>query len=158
MDVVDDDEQRRALREPDEQPVEPVERREVGVGRRAGVGLGEERQRVRRATLEQRRTLGLGERGERRLEQLPDGAEREVALELRAAGAQHLQPALLDDLAHGGEQTRLADPGRPLDQHEAAAPGGGGVDERAQRLQLVLPVDESLQRHARPSAVVVARL
>ena len=114
--VVDDDRQRA---EPGGEPVEAVQHGVVGLAagreRPGGVGGG----------------AGVGDRHVG--EQLLDAAERERALELRAAGAQH---ALVRDLA---EQRALADPGRPADQQAAAQ----AVEQRRDRGALGVSFEQS---------------
>ena len=109
VDVVDEHEQRPLLGEVGRQPVQPVQRR-------AGVLLAahaaQHRPRQRRRT---REVLFA----HHRLEQLPHDREREVALELGPARAQHA-PAVRQR-PRRPEQPRLADPGRPFDQQPATA-------------------------------------
>jgi hypothetical protein len=75
------------------------------------------------------------------LEQLAHDAERELALELRRARGEHAQ---LGALAQAGEQARLADAGRTLDQHQPPAAGGRVPDEVVERGDLPVTVQ---QRH-----------
>jgi hypothetical protein len=56
-----------------------------------------------------------------------------------------------------GEQSRLPDAGGPFDEHQAAAAGGRGVDEREQSLEFRLPVDESLERQCSAFGAIAAR-
>ena len=80
--------------------------------------------------------------GKRRLEELADDAERELALELGAPRAQHPHAAARPPLPHRGEQRRLPDAGRPLDDDEPAAPGAGLVQGAVDPRQLVAPLEQ----------------
>jgi hypothetical protein len=136
--IVDRQQERPGGGQVEREPVEPVQRgelraglavrrllaREHGGGRRSGAG-----QRL----LRPRRHVGL--------EQLAHDAERELALELRGAGGEHAQ---LGTLAQTGQQARLADPGRTLDQHQPPAAGDRVRDEAVERGDLTIAVQ---QRH-----------
>ena len=109
VDVVDEHQQRPLGGEVGRQPVEPVQRR-AGVLLAAHAAQHRPRQRRRAAEV-----LVAHDR----LEQLPHDREREIALELRPARAQH-QPAVRQ-LPRRAEQPRLPDPRRPFDQQPTPA-------------------------------------
>ena len=67
---------------------------------------------------------------QRLLEQLAHDAEGELALQQRAAGAQHAEPAALGGAAQRGDHRGLADARRTLDERRAAA----AVARRLERL------------------------
>ena len=70
------------------------------------------------------------ERREVGLKQLAHDAERELLLEVGAAGNQHLEAGRGREHAGLGDEPRLAHPGAPLDRHHPSGPGRGGVDDR----------------------------
>ena len=90
-----------------------------------------------------------GRRGrEQRLEELAHDAERELPLELAAARRQHAEPRGLRDRPRLGEQAGLADPGAALDRCEPPVPVARGVEERAQRGDVGLALEERRGRAA----------
>ncbi len=119
--VVDREEQRLLPGQPGEQPVQPVQHGEAGGARRRV----ERRPRRRRVRLEHRRGQrgGAGEelRREHRLQQLPDDAERQLALELAGPRDEHARA--VGPRGRGGdlEQTGLADPGGAFDHQQRDA-------------------------------------
>ncbi len=138
MQVVDCEEQRPLLREPEHEPEQRVQRRErcpfgvrVGFpedGRGRGGGAGEQR------------LLPLGRR-KLSLEELPDHAEGKLALEPAAPGREHphgslrTSPGLRD-------QTALADAGGPVDDHDASVPRRGARDIPLDLLDLAPPLQQ----------------
>ena len=115
--------------------------------------LGLARARVgERARVEER----LGERGrareqlgaharrrgrEQRLEQLPDDAEGELALELAAARGEHAH-VVAERCARLGQQARLADAGAALDHDQRAVAGARPLGEREDRRELAVALEE----------------
>ena len=93
-------------------------------GRAALDRCGEPERAARRAgrAVEQRLARGLVERRERRLEQLADEREREVALQLGRTRGQHAHAGCATALARGLQQARLAEPGGRLDDASRPAP------------------------------------
>ena len=79
----------------------------------------------------------------RRLEQLPDDAEAEVAFQLPSPGAQHSHPRVAGNRAGPLDQRRLADPGWSLEQQDPAGPAGRGDGSASKRVQLAV----ALQQH-----------
>jgi hypothetical protein len=67
------------------------------------------------------------------LQELPDDAEAERALELRPAGAERLEPGLARERARGGHERGLADARRPLDHERPAVAGSGVLGARPDR-------------------------
>jgi hypothetical protein len=122
VNVVDCQQQRRALGEVRHQPVQPVQDavrciRALGRRRRRREDRSGEHGRAG-----QQLAATFGRRsGDRGLEQLASDAEAVAALERPAAGDQHVEPERPRPLAAFAEQPRLADPGRALHQHHAAA-------------------------------------
>jgi hypothetical protein len=88
----------------------------------AGLAAGQRKRagRQRGGALEHVRALPGVRFGERGLEQLADDAEREVALQLGAARAQHAQAVGLGGRAGDAQHLGLADPGRALDDDQRA--------------------------------------
>ena len=136
--VVDRDQQRLALGDVRDDPVEAVQQREL---RRAA--LAPARRRLTAAApacAAAPASTRLRSRGEAarqvRLEQLQRDAERELALELAAARAQHRHRARLRALDRVRQQQRLADPAGALQQHHAALAGGRRGDRLVERSQL----------------------
>jgi hypothetical protein len=114
--VVDRDDQRPALSELAEQPVQAVQ----GVSQLAPGRCGSEAEHARRQPrrpVQQLGALGTVKPAQGRAQQLAYSAERKARLELAAARPQ-------DAVAHAGErldeQRGLADPRRPLDQQRPA--------------------------------------
>ena len=136
MQVVDREQQRLLGREVEREPVQAVQRRERG----GALLVGRER------LLEQR-----GGRGGRArepaagddpgLEQLAHDAVGELALELPGPRLQDLERRPRT-LAQAGEQPGLADAGRPLDQHEAAAARGRVRDQRVELRELRVALEQ----------------
>ena len=86
--------------------------------------------------------LGIGLGAERRLEALAGHAHREVALELGAARVQDPHAVLRRALARRGEQARLADARRSLDEERPACSLARSRQHGGDRGQLLLPIDE----------------
>ena len=105
--------------------------------------------RPRRRPGARERPLGHGRVGQQPLEQLADDAEREVALEVRAAGREHARAGALRAAAHLAEQPRLADAGRALDQRRAALARQRVAEQRAERRQLALALHQAAHRGRR---------
>lgn len=61
-------------------------------------------------------------------EQLPDDAEWKRRFHLAAAGGQSEKSVLPPQLTCRGEQRRLPDPSRSLDQQQGVPTAGGGHD------------------------------
>ncbi len=117
MQVVDDEQDGLLSGDVGDEPVEPVEHPQGDVRRLAGQpGRLEERGRQLGRAGERLCSLLFGQLDEVRLEQLADDAEGERALELGAPGAERPHPRRLPAAPRLGEQSRLADSGRPLDR------------------------------------------
>jgi len=159
--IVDDHAERAVCGEVRAQPVEAVEDRERGVDARKG-------RTVRRcawepeqtgchagSVLHQIDTFELRCLDERGLEQLPHHAEGEIDLHLGRARPQDAHSALCRCSARRGEQRRLADPGRPFDHHEPAAPRASVGQRRLDPRQLIVPLEERFggrgHFHVRPA-------
>ena len=163
MDVVNDQADRTGRREIGAQPVEAMEdckrdvraeRRRV-VGSRGGARQFEDGRRRASGRVQQLAPLELGCVRQRRLEELADDAERELALELGAPGAENQHAARGRRLPHRGEHRRLPDPGRPFQHDEPATPGAGLVEGAVDVRELVDPFEEPrVERlaHQMPSA------
>ena len=111
MDVVDRQGNRALVGDVVHQPVEPVEHRERAIGggkRRRIAGQREQRLRERRGAVEQPVPLLLRHPRDGGLEELPDRAVREVALELGGSRPQAREPRLPRGLHRGPQQARLA--------------------------------------------------
>ena len=80
--------------------------------------------------------------GEQGLEQLAHHPERKLALELGAAGAEHRDAVGGGEPAHRGEQRRLPDPRRPLDQRHASARPADAGDQRVELGHLALALEQ----------------
>jgi hypothetical protein len=96
-----------------------------------------------------RRSVALGalSRHQRRLEQLPDDAEGELALELGPARGQHGEALALGLAADRANQRRLADPRRPLDEQAAAGTASGRAEHLCGLPELRAPLEQG--SHAR---------
>jgi hypothetical protein len=141
--VVDRDEKRSAGGDVGRQPVEAMERRQRRIPGRLDRQLGglEERRRERGSADKQLGSLLLRQAGEERLEELPDDAVRERALELGAARAQHLHPRLSGASLRLRHEGRLADSGRALDRKQPTT-ASGSADESLDCNQLGLTLKE----------------
>ena len=147
--VVDDDAERAGGGQVRAQPVEAVQDRERGIDARR---VRRRPQRVRPeaeqggrhagGVLQQIGALELRCLGQRRLEKLTHDSEGEIALQLGPARPQHAHPAVCRRRPRRGEQRRLADPGRPLDHHEPAAPGASLGQGRFDPRQLLASFEE----------------
>jgi hypothetical protein len=145
LEVVDDEERGRPLGDVRGQPVEAVKRRErrILVGEPgADLGQVEERRREMCRPRQQATAFLVSARGEVRLEQLTNDAVREVRFQLAAARAQDLEPERLGALTRAGEQTRLPDPGRPLEEKERAPARGSCRQVSFNQGELALALDQ----------------
>ena len=133
--VVDRQQQRPLGGQVERDPVQAVQRREGHVA--LALQRAEHRRGGRRGAAQQ-----LLAAGDDALEQLAHDAERELALELGAAGAEHERAAVGRPPARLGEQRALADPGRTLDEHGPALARRRRVDQREQLCDLTLALDE----------------
>ena len=115
--VVDDEQEGRGLGERRDQPVERVDELGAGVAARGRCGrlAEDERGAALRGARQQARALAGGGGPQARFEQLSRDAERELALELCAAGVEDGEAGRRRVGERGGEQRGLADAGRPLD-------------------------------------------
>ena len=145
LQVVDLEQQRALGREVERQPVQAVQsgERRVAACRHAVAGGGEHDLRGGRGAGQRRRV------GDHALEQLADDAERELALELARARVEHERAVGARAAAELGEQARLADPGRALDQHRAALPHRRLGEQRVQQRDLAVALDERRGRRDR---------
>lgn len=78
------------------------------------------------------------------LEQLAYDAERERTLQRAPAGRQHPHGPLGREPARLGQQPRLSDPGRTLEQQQAGLPASEVVQRRPECGELAVPVDETV--------------
>jgi hypothetical protein len=143
--VVDRDEQRLPAREVGDQPVQPVQ---TLVHQLRVVGL------LLAARLEDRQgelcrpgeeggavLLGLLELdGVRRL---AHDAVRVAPLQLGGAHGDRVHAPLAGEIEGGVHQPRLADAGRPLDRHDAAAAADGRLQGAVQRRDLGVPLEQA---------------
>jgi hypothetical protein len=79
-----------------------------------------------------------------RLEQLAHDAEGKLALELAGARRQHAHVLLLGGGPQLGEQPALPDPGRSLDQSQAASAARRVPQHGAERFELAVAFEEQL--------------
>ena len=89
---------------------------------------------------------GLGAACEHGVEQLPNHAIGEVALELPTPRPQLVEPGVRRDPPSGVEQARLADSRRALDRHRRPTARGGRSGQLAQLRELSLPFDQHARR------------
>ena len=146
--VVDREQQRPLAGEVGGEPEQAVERGERRDARLVGVGRAEHRRGGRGGTGERgRAALRIG--GEP-LEQLPDDAEAELALELASARGQDVE-RVAGIGAQLGEQPGLADPGRAADHHQppAAVRGRPRRPRRAPRSRRRAPAAPLMRHRAR---------
>jgi hypothetical protein len=148
--VVDREQQRLLGAQVDGEPVEAVQHRERAVGLGAGVGRDRLEQHPGRGGGAGEQPLARARVGEQRLEELADDAECVLALELAAARAEHAQPGVGRAAPRLAEQLRLADAGGALDDHEPGKPGRRLVDERRQRVELLLAFEQARRGSSDP--------
>jgi hypothetical protein len=110
--------------------------------------VAEHRRRCTSRTGEQTRPLTFV--GELRFEQLADDTEGEVPLELAAARGAHAQLTLCTKRLRLGEEPRLADSRRTLDQNEACPSVRRSVDRRREPLELPLTLEQASRARVRP--------
>jgi hypothetical protein len=92
--------------------------------------------------LQQLGALELRCLGQRRLEKLTHDSKGEIALQLSPPRPQHAHSALCSRGPRRREQRSLADPGRPLDDHERALARAGRGKHRLDPRQLLAPFEE----------------
>ena len=158
MGVVDDEAGRLRCGEIGAQPVQTVQDRERRLGPRGEAtaravvpGQGQRSRRPVRPRPAAARSAPPRGLRQGRLEQLAHDAEGELALELGAAGGEHLHPAGLGAAPGGGEQRGLADAGRALNDHQAPGPRAAAGQRRRMRVS-------SSPRSSRPCGPCVSRL
>ena len=88
-------------------------------------------------------SLAFGRLGQRRLEQLSDNTEHEVALELVRARTKHAHALVSGRGSRCREQSRLADAGGPLDHDEPAASGASLRKRRFDTSELFVPLEQN---------------
>ena len=128
--IVHEQQQRPLRREVGHEPVQPVQHREPRVG-------GRQRRRGRCRQAERRggeRRGSLQPAGRGAFEQLADGAEAELPLQLAAGRGEHRQ--LARERGGVAQERGLADPRRALDDREPAAALRGAGDQRGQPRRL----------------------
>ena len=146
--VVDEHHGGCALRDAQHDPVQRMQDCEPGRVRRARRGVpgihdgaggrgrtGEEVLAVRRR-----------QRGDRPLQQRPRDAPSELALELVAARTDDIEPGLARQMGGVCEERGLAEPGRGLDEHRPAVPGGGAREQIGQSCCLGVALEQRLVR------------
>ena len=124
----------RVRRQPVEAVDQPESRVVADLARRV-------EQRVRQPGRSAQKALAIAA-GEQRLEELECAAEGELALDLGAAGHGDRDPGVGGHGTGGGEQRGLPDPGRSLDDDQAAGAGARGLDRAVQDGQLDLPLEQ----------------
>jgi hypothetical protein len=127
-----------------DQPVEAVEHREISLGLALVEcrSAPEQGPRQLRGAREEPLDLGVGGARDRRLEQLPDRAVREIALEHRGAGAQAGETVLLGPLDGRSQQACLAEARRGLSEDHAAVPAGCALESLGEPAELALALEE----------------
>jgi hypothetical protein len=139
--VVDDDRERPVpAGEVDRQPVQPADERGK-VRRRRARGV-EQQARMGRLSVEEPVPLRRRRPGQPRCEELDRHAERRLALELERPGLMHVHPRVARLLRRGGEQPRLPDPRRPLDEHQLARAPLRRRQGRGQGGELPVPLEQ----------------
>jgi hypothetical protein len=137
LQVVDRDQHRPLVGQVERGPVQAVQDRE----RALGVALGRPEHALGGRRRAGQQTAALVGVARERLEQLAHRAERELALELAAAGGEHGHP--VGALARRRQQAALADPRRPLDQHHRAARVARPVEQPLERRDLALALEQA---------------
>ena len=128
------------------QPVEAVEDRERWIDvqkaarRQRGAGSSEQAPPRRQPLRRSARSASMPRRV--RLEELTHDSEGEIALQLRSPRTKHAHAALRSGRPRGPEQRRLADPGRPFDYQEPAAPCAGLGKRRLDLRQFLAPLEQ----------------
>jgi len=141
--VVHHDQQRIAGRQVRHQPVEAVRRRMRDVvPDRAGLGSAEHPRRQPGGPVQQ--LVPFARPGPRpgRLEQLAGDPVAEATFQGQPARGQDPQARRGRTGARRPQQRRLADPGRPFDQHEGAAARSGGRCGRGERRQFIVAFED----------------
>ena len=151
------------------QPVEPVQHGErpvagagrIALGRGGRTGQAESPSREARCARQQLLALGGRRCCERRLEQLANDSERELALQLGSAAPEDAHPARLGGRTRAGHERGLSHPGRAFDDDEAPVSFAGPVERRLHPRELVPALDQrralrkhgagGLRPHLRPS-------
>jgi hypothetical protein len=143
--VVDDDRQRAVDGEVGREPVQAVERGE----RRVPVaGLDDDVEHLAgRGRRTDQSSLLRGGIHQRRLEELTHHAERERPLQRTAPGGQDAQTCGRAAPPRLGQQPRLADAGRALEQQHARLAVHDPTDRRVNRGDLVLALEQERRRH-----------
>ncbi len=153
--VVDEHRDRTLAREVGRQPVERVAGRERVLGRGDGGALerdAEQRGGEPGRAGEQR--VGLAAPALQGLvEELAHDPEREVLLELGAARSEDREPGLGRGVPRRLHQRRLADAGRPVDQHHAAGALRGPGDRLPHHGELGVALEQLRGAHATLEAV-----
>jgi hypothetical protein len=147
--VVDDETNRTRGGQVGAQPVQAVDDRERRIDSGA-VQLGASRRPGKRqqpgrdagSVVQQFCALRLRRFGQGRLEELTNDAKREVALQLGSARAKGTHAVRRRFGAHGIEQRRLSDPGRPFDDHEAPMPRARVGEGRSDPRELLAPLKQ----------------
>src|SRR4029079_9287332 len=86
-----------------------------------------------------RPVIGVDEDG---IEQLSHDAERQLALEVASARGEHAETGVLRCVASRGEQAGLPDPGRSLDQRQAAPPLERALDQIPENTELTVALEQ----------------
>jgi hypothetical protein len=147
LEVVDREHERAVARQRGRQPEEAVDR---GVAVRLG-GVGrhlltaQHRPRQPRGAREQLVALRIRELEHHGIQELASNAERDVFLELGAAGAEDACVIHSDGVARRAQKPCLADSRRPLDDDETAVALQGIARRGSQRRKLCIPLDERVQ-------------
>jgi hypothetical protein len=79
---------------------------------------------------------------QKRIDQLPNDAERQLALEVAPTGGEHAETGTLRRLTSRGEQSALPDPGRSLDQRQAPPPFERALDQVIDDAELAVALEQ----------------
>ena len=144
MRVVHDQQPRAVLGQAGRHQVQRVQHREPFGGRTVVQRplRGDRQERGLGGAVQQPVAVGRGQRGQRRLQQLPGEAERELLLDLAAAGGQQVKSVVGRAFRGGPEQRGLAASGRALDDHRAAPARCGVGHRRVQGVQVGVSFQE----------------
>ena len=154
--VIDHEQQRLSLREPQHEPVEGVQDREGRFGdtfARTVLTLVEQHARLPCRAGQQL----VAVRPEGRLEQRPRDAPSERPLQLVAARVQDGDTSPARQARRALEQRRLPDPRRPFDQRERAVPGGRVLQQLLQQRKLGVTLQQRLGRRRSATGLQVGR-
>ena len=137
MGIIDGQQQWPPLGHPGHQPVDAVQ---CGEARRGGIPGLERGTGQPGGTVHQRGTFGRVP--QHRCQQIAHDPEAELALQRAGASGKHAQATVGSGGPGGIQQPRLADPGGPLDDENAALACCGRLDPHRDRRQFALPLQQ----------------